>query len=151
MHMVYVLVFFLTPEICLNSFSTTTFVTWCFFGQMFVCHVPSLHHAPNSWKYLYTIWYNYWIILHSYQLPRTCEHSVQQYSVVKAENCWSHAPIAALRSAAKKNTLIVLSMASLEFDNTFWVNHIQDLRKTCITTRIHLVFLLICFLKVSVL
>ena len=48
MHMVYVLVFFLTPEICLDPFSTTTFVTWRFFGQIFVCHVPSLHYAPNS-------------------------------------------------------------------------------------------------------
>ena len=41
MHIVYVLVFFLMPEI-------TTFVTWRFLGQIFVCHVPSLNHAPNS-------------------------------------------------------------------------------------------------------
>ena len=33
-HMVYVLVFFLTPEICLDPFSTTTFVTWCFLDKL---------------------------------------------------------------------------------------------------------------------
>jgi hypothetical protein len=43
------------------------------------------------------------------------------------------------------------SMASLEFDDAFWVNHIPDLRKAQPMTRIHLVLSLICFLKVSVL
>ena len=43
------------------------------------------------------------------------------------------------------------SMASLEFDDAFWVNHIPDLRKAQPMTRIHLFFSLICFLKVSVL
>jgi hypothetical protein len=65
-----------------------------------------------------------------------------------AENCRSCAAIAALHLSNKKTAL---SMASLEFDVTFWVNHIPDLWKTRITTQIHLVFSLICFLKVSVL
>ena len=73
---------FLTPEICLDPFSTTTFVTWCFFGQMFACHVPSLHHVPNSWKYLYTIWYNYQIPGPSSEGTR----SLVQYSLLP--NFW---------------------------------------------------------------
>jgi hypothetical protein len=42
-------------------------------------------------------------------------------------------------------------MASLEFDDAFWDNHIPDLRKAQLMTQLHLVFSLFCFLKVSVL
>jgi hypothetical protein len=40
-------------------------------------------------------------------------------------------------------------MATLLFGDDFWVNTIPDLRKSPITTRVHLVFSLLCFLKVS--
>ena len=86
-----------------------------------------------------------------------CEHSAQQHSVVKrncGQNSQSHAPIAVSHLSCKKTISTVfspLSMANPEFDDTFWVNHIPDLQKAHITTWIHLVFLLICFLKVSVL
>jgi hypothetical protein len=40
-------------------------------------------------------------------------------------------------------------MAILLYGDDFWVNAIPDLRKSSLTTRIHLVFSLLCFLKVS--
>ena len=73
---------------------------------------------------------------------------------IVAENSLSHDPIAASRLSCKKKISTAfssLSMADLEFDDAFWVNHIPDLRKARPMTRIHLVFSLICFLKVSVL
>ena len=41
-------------------------------------------------------------------------------------------------------------MANLAFEDAFWVNHIPDLRNALPMTQIHVVFSLICFLKVSV-
>jgi hypothetical protein len=40
-------------------------------------------------------------------------------------------------------------MAILLYGDDFWVNTISDLRKSSLTTQIHLVFSLLCFLKVS--
>lgn len=40
-------------------------------------------------------------------------------------------------------------METLEFGDVFWVNTIPDLRKASMKTRLHLVFSLVCFLKVS--
>ena len=40
-------------------------------------------------------------------------------------------------------------MATLDYGDDFWVNTIPDLRKASMKARLHLVFSLICFLKVS--
>lgn len=41
-------------------------------------------------------------------------------------------------------------METLDYGDAFWVNTIPDLRKSSIRARLHLVFSLICFLKVSI-
>jgi hypothetical protein len=40
-------------------------------------------------------------------------------------------------------------MADLEYGDAFWVNQIPDFRQANLQTRLHLVFSLLCFLKVS--